>query len=70
MRVPNVDSAVFENIGALVEVVTNGSLVLREGAERKEYELVQFHYHVPSEHRVEGEVMAMEEHWVFEAQGA
>lgn len=57
--------AEFQNLGSTVEVETEGTLV-RDG---KEYELAQFHFHTPSEHRVDSEHYPMEVHFVFQAEG-
>jgi carbonic anhydrase len=65
----NVDAyphgAEFENLGSTVEVIANGTL-LREG---KKYALKQFHFHTPSEHRIDSEYYPMEVHFVFQADG-
>ena len=53
------------NKGTTLEVSAEGSLEL----EGKKYALQQFHFHTPSEHHIEGEVFAMEAHFVFEAEG-
>lgn len=53
------------NKGTTLEVPANGSL----GLEGKEYTLQQFHFHTPSEHHIDGEVFAMEVHFVFGAEG-
>jgi len=51
--------------GHTVEVVVdNGSTLTVDG---KEYELLQFHFHTPSEHRVDGKVFDMEIHFVHRA---
>lgn len=51
--------------GYTVEVlVRNGSRILLDG---KEYELLQFHFHTPSEHRVDGRPFAAEMHFVHRA---
>jgi carbonic anhydrase len=64
--VSTVDSAKFENLGSGLEVViTNGSLV----ANNKTFPLAQFHFHTPSEHRVNEEYFPMECHFVFETEG-
>ncbi|KAG7152889.1 Carbonic anhydrase like protein [Verticillium longisporum] len=63
--VPNT-GAKFLNLGSTVEVVANGTLV-RSG---KTYNLVQFHFHTPSEHRVDSEHYPMEVHFVFQAADA
>ncbi|KAM0334307.1 hypothetical protein ACHAQA_001330 [Verticillium albo-atrum] len=57
------DGATFMNLGSTVEVIANGTLV-RGG---KTYSLVQFHFHTPSEHRVDSEHYPMEVHFVFQA---
>ncbi|KAF6827519.1 carbonic anhydrase [Colletotrichum musicola] len=56
--------AVFENLGSTLEVVTEGGRLTRKG---REYVLKQFHFHTPSEHRVDSEFYPMEVHFVFEA---
>ncbi|CAK7200193.1 hypothetical protein SEUCBS139899_002884 [Sporothrix eucalyptigena] len=60
--VPTVPSAKFENLGTNVEVVINGSLV----TSNLTYELAQFHFHTPSEHRINEEYFPMEAHFVYE----
>jgi len=57
--------AKFENLGTNVEVVANGTLV----DVAKTYALAQFHFHTPSEHRIDDEHYAMEMHVVFEVAG-
>jgi len=52
-------------LGTNVEVAVNGTLV--DGG--KTYDLAQFHFHTPSEHRVNEEIYTMELHFVFEAAG-
>ncbi len=54
-----------ENLGTTVEVPANGTLN-RDG---KAYNLVQFHFHTSSEHRIDDETYAMEAHFVFRAEG-
>lgn len=58
--------AVFENLGTNVEVVVNGSLV----DAGKNFSLAQFHFHTPSEHRINDEYFPMEMHFVFQAAGS
>ncbi|UKZ56072.1 hypothetical protein TrVGV298_009898 [Trichoderma virens] len=53
----------FENLGTTVEVPVNGSLV----SDGKTYKLAQFHFHTPSEHRVDLKYFPMEVHFVFSA---
>jgi len=55
----------FENLGTTVEVLVNGTL---ETA-LKSYKMKQFHFHSPSEHRLNEQFFAMESHFVFEAEG-
>jgi carbonic anhydrase len=63
MEVPSVQSAKFENLGSGMEVVMpNGTLVINGTS----YPLAQFHFHTPSEHRVNDEYFPMECHFVFE----
>ncbi|PCG99210.1 Alpha carbonic anhydrase [Penicillium occitanis (nom. inval.)] len=64
-NVTNVPSAKFENLGSGLEVViTNGSLTTKNIT----YPLAQFHFHTPSEHRVNVEYFPMECHFVFETE--
>ncbi|HYG64024.1 MAG TPA: carbonic anhydrase family protein [Thermoanaerobaculia bacterium] len=52
-----------ENTGTTIEVpVEPGTSVLKIGKE--EFELLQFHFHTPSEHRLQGEEFPMELHFV------
>ncbi|CAN6659685.1 hypothetical protein TRVA0_031S01662 [Trichomonascus vanleenenianus] len=62
MSVPDTKSARLENIGDVVQVVTDGTLCVNGDT----YNLAQFHFHTPSEHRVDLEYSPMENHWVFE----
>lgn len=55
----------LENLGTTVEVPTNGSLK----ADGKTYSLAQFHFHTPSEHRLNSEYFPGEVHFVFSAPG-
>jgi carbonic anhydrase len=70
VSIPNYpQGAEFDNLGTTVEVEVNGTLVdgLVDGS--KTYNLTQFHFHTPSEHRINDEYFAMEMHFVFEAAG-
>ncbi|KAL2194397.1 alpha carbonic anhydrase [Corynascus similis CBS 632.67] len=58
------DGAEFENLGTTVEVITQGGN-LKVG--EKEFELQQFHFHLPSEHLDNGTSQAMEMHMVFQS---
>jgi carbonic anhydrase len=51
-----------ENNGHTIEVTVAAGSYLRSGEER--YELRQFHFHTPSEHRLQGEEFPMELHFV------
>ena len=57
--------AEFLNLGSTLEVIAGGHLI-RGG---KTYNLIQFHFHTPSEHHIDGEHFAMEVHFVFQAAG-
>ena len=59
--------AAFENLGTNVQVIVNGTLRGPELAGT--YQLQQFHFHTPSEHRVDDEFYPMEMHWVFQSDG-
>ena len=57
-------------------IVNNGHTIQLNFAEgdrlnlgNRSYKLVQFHFHHPSEHRVEGKAFAMEAHFVHAAEG-
>ncbi|KAK5634014.1 hypothetical protein RRF57_009728 [Xylaria bambusicola] len=61
-----VEEAEFENLGSTIEVVMEGkggALTLEE----VEYELLQFHFHHPSEHVDNGVSLPMEMHMVFQS---
>lgn len=58
--------AELENLGTTVQGFVNGSAtVLDDDA----YSLVQFHFHTPSEHHVNGEHFPAEIHFVFQNSG-
>lgn len=52
----------FENTGHNVQVYATGSATVDGEA----YSLAQFHFHTPSEHRIDTEYYPMEVHFVFE----
>ncbi|OCK79581.1 carbonic anhydrase [Lepidopterella palustris CBS 459.81] len=60
IAIPCVDSAEFENIGSTVETIVNGTL----NFEKTKYSLKQFHFHTPSEHRINEEYFPLEMHMV------
>jgi carbonic anhydrase len=55
----------FENLGTTVEVVVGGQSVVGNST----FELKQFHFHTPSEHRIDNEYYPIEVHMVHEAVG-
>jgi carbonic anhydrase len=57
--------AELENLGTTLEAFVNGTMVLNN----KVHSLRQFHFHTPSEHRIDGEYYPMEVHFVFESAG-
>ncbi|KAI9893862.1 MAG: hypothetical protein M1814_005415 [Vezdaea aestivalis] len=59
--------AEFENIGSNVQVVVNGTLTDKRTGTK--YQSAQFHFHTPSEHRINDEFYPMELHWVFQSAG-
>lgn len=63
LNIPNVAEAEFENLGSTVEVIVNGTFT--HGGET--YTLKQFHFHTPSEHRLDDESHAMEVHFVTQS---
>ncbi|KAK0612625.1 alpha carbonic anhydrase [Bombardia bombarda] len=67
LDIPNApEGALLENLGVAVDVFTNGTLTQRNVTS----ELVQFHFHTPSEHSVNGMHYPMEVHFVFQASDA
>ncbi|EFQ27171.1 carbonic anhydrase [Colletotrichum graminicola] len=56
--------AEFENLGSTLEVVAPNGTLTRRG---RKFNLKQFHFHTPSEHRVDSEYFPMEVHFVFQA---
>ncbi|KAI1277288.1 alpha carbonic anhydrase [Xylaria sp. FL0933] len=58
------EGATFENLGSTIEVVMEG-LGGTLGLDGLDYELLQFHFHHPSEHIDNGVSMPMEMHMVF-----
>src|SRR5437016_6212769 len=61
LSIPNVESAELENLGSTVEVVMEGlNGTLAFGG--KTFSLKQFHFHTPSEHRINEEYFPLEMH--------
>ncbi|KAK0383977.1 hypothetical protein NLU13_8066 [Sarocladium strictum] len=58
------NGAEFLNLGTTLEVLANGTMALGD----KDYSLVQYHVHTPSEHRINREYYPMEVHFVFQAE--
>jgi carbonic anhydrase len=66
MQIPPIDTAHFENLGSTVEVaLSQGRLFTPTGR----YALKQFHFHTPSEHRINEEYYPLEVHFVFKDPG-
>lgn len=65
MEIPAGQTITFENLGTTVEVVVKGKTVFGG----RKFNLKQFHYHTPSEHRIESEYYPVEVHMVHEADG-
>jgi carbonic anhydrase len=66
----NPAGAPFENLGTTVEVVAKEGEGESPGTmsfQGVEYQLQQFHFHLPSEHLDDGASMAMETHFVWES---
>lgn len=65
---PDIETAEFINLGTTVEVVADtAGAELKFGG--KQYSLKQFHFHTPSEHRIDEEFFPMEVHFVHVAAG-
>lgn len=65
MQIPT-DIGEFENLGYTIEVTqVKGSLFTPNGR----YTLHQFHFHTPSEHRINEEYYPLEVHFVFKNPG-
>jgi len=63
MTIPQVMSANFTNVGATLQVATNGTTIV----DGEEYALRRFHFHTPSEHRINDEFYPLEMHMVHES---
>lgn len=59
------DGAEIENTGHNVQVYVNGTYTV----DGKDYEVAQYHFHTPSEHRIGSEYYPMEVHFVAVAEG-
>jgi len=47
VEIPDFEDAEFENLGTTIEVIAQGGTLQFGG---KEFDLQQFHFHLPSEH--------------------
>ncbi|KAL1616191.1 hypothetical protein SLS56_011498 [Neofusicoccum ribis] len=63
IKIPNVQSAEFENLGSTLEVIVNGTTTVGGTT----FDLAQYHLHTPSEHRINEEYFPLEMHMVHEA---
>lgn len=63
LNIPSVESAEFENLGSTIEVIVNGTTTVAG----EDVQLKQFHFHAPSEHRIEEEFFPLEMHMVHES---
>lgn len=66
IQIANVEAAEFENLGTTVEVIVNGTLEAPDVLGAGEFQLKQFHFHTPSEHRIQEEYFPLEVHMVHE----
>lgn len=62
---PNVADAEFANLGSTLEVTVGGTTTFGG----KTYDLKQYHFHTPSEHRIAEEYYPLELHMVHQAAG-
>lgn len=65
MEIPAGQNMTLENLGTNVEVLVEGTTMVGG----KKFKLKQFHYHTPSEHRIDSEYYPVEVHMVHEAEG-
>lgn len=65
LTLADTESSEFINIGTTIEVLAEGGGSITVGS--TQYELQQFHFHLPSEHLDSGVSQAMEMHMVFES---
>ncbi|KAI6376200.1 hypothetical protein MCOR25_002835 [Pyricularia grisea] len=64
LDIPDFPATEFENLGTTVEVIAKGGKMSVAGVD---YDLQQFHFHLPSEHLDNGTSMAMEMHMVWQS---
>lgn len=65
ITIANVEAAEFENLGTTLEAIVNGTTEFGGAT----FNLKQFHFHTPSEHRINEEYFPLEMHMVHEAAG-
>ncbi|KAE9976879.1 hypothetical protein BLS_001804 [Venturia inaequalis] len=63
INIAKIDHAEFENLGTTVEVIANGTTEFGN----KTFNLQQFHFHSPSEHRINEEYFPLEMHMVHQS---
>ncbi|TID14418.1 alpha carbonic anhydrase [Venturia nashicola] len=63
IHIAKIDHAEFENLGTTVEVIANGTTDFGN----KTFSLKQFHFHSPSEHRINEEYFPLEMHMVHQS---
>jgi carbonic anhydrase len=66
MDIPAGQKMTFENLGTNVEVLVEGTTTMGN----RKFKLKQFHYHTPSEHKIDSEYYPVEVHMVHEAEGS
>lgn len=64
MTIPSVDAAEFENLGSTLEVPLSKGNITFNGIP---FDVKQFHFHTPSEHRINDEYYPMEMHIVSQS---
>lgn len=65
INIPRIETAEFENLGSTVEVLASGTTEFGNVT----FNLKQFHFHSPSEHRIDEEYFPLEMHMVHQAAG-
>lgn len=64
MEIPAGQNITFENLGTNVQVVMEGTTTISG----RKFDLKQFHYHTPSEHKIDAEYYPVEVHMVHTAE--
>ena len=60
LSIPNVKLVEFENLGLMVEVMINGTMIF----EGKMYSLKQYHFHTPAKYLIDAQFYPMEVHFI------